>query len=336
MDHIRRKKAFKILLAIALYMSAVFFSRAAHKQLQYTHIVLDSGIQGADVEQIQRQEWEGEEPIGFCFWGEKPQQMVTCRETGGVAMVTQILLAGNPGLMDAASLAWQEGCLVDKETAENLFGTASVGSQILWHSNRPYPVLGIVDSPRPTMVLMAGPEDTLDRLVLSLPPEKGDAVGSKCMLRWGIQGTILDFFLLWSLVNNLLLLFPVMLMVRLCAYLAKDWRTITVDGILYGGQWCLLGKLTLAVVIAVGILLLLFSKIIIPKDMIPSQWSDFSFWERWWESEKENAVQILFTPLGNGQLQMLTNMVKSVVANMAACLVLLWPTRRTFHADLAD
>ncbi len=336
MDGRKYRQIGTLLIGTILYVSAIFFCKSARGGMALTHMILDNSIDAVKVSSIQQQEAEEEEPAGFCFWGENPQQMVSCWETGGSAQVTQILLAGNPGLMDADGLAWQSGCLVDEQTARTLFGTTICGSQRLWHDGKSYPVLGTVSALRPTMVMMAQPESRLDHLVLSLPPEKGKVVGQQCMIRWGVSGTVLDFFLLWSLVNNILLLFPMILIVRLCAYLAKDWREITVDGILYGEQWRLLGKCVFAAAIAAAALLLLSRRVILPKNMIPSQWSDFSFWGKWWESEKENAIQILFASQGNSQLQMRMNMVKSIVSSTAACMAALWPVRRYDRADTAD
>ncbi len=327
--------ALKILLATALYLLAVLYGTAANRGLQDTQVVLKDHILVADAESIQQQEWEEEDPAGFCFWGESQEQLVICRETGGRAVVTQVHLAGNPGLMNAGCLAFQAGCLVDEQTAQDLFGTSQVGSQVLWHQDKPYPVLGIVEAPRRTMVLMAEPEARLDRLVLSFPPEQGNVAGPQCLLRWGLQGTVLDPAFLWSLIRNLLLVFPGILAALLCAFLAKGWRELTLDGILYGqlGLW---GKVVLAAAAMLGVTLYLGSQVMAPKAMVPTQWSDFAFWERWWEAEKKNMVQLLFTPLGNGQLQILLNMVKSVVMNTAACLMLLWPTRRGMYEDSAD
>ncbi len=326
----------KLLLAAVMYLLAVLFGIAANKDLQYTQVVLDRGISGIDAGRIQQQEWEEEEPVGFCFWGEKQEQLVTCLETGGAAVVMQICMAGNPELMETGILTFQKGCLVDEQTAQDLFGTTQVGSQVLWHNGKSYPVLGTVEAPRQTVVMMAAGDSEMNRLVLALSPEVGTVAGPQCLIRWGVSGTVLDSTFIWSLLHNLLLLFPGILVTMLCTYLASGWRKLTLDGILYGQQLKLWVKVILALTIALGMLLVLACQIVIPKAMIPTKWSDFGFWQRWWETEKENAVRLLFTPLGNGQLQILLNMVKSAVTNIAACVVLLWPVRRGRYADTSD
>ncbi len=326
----------KMLLAAAMYLMAVLFGIAANKDLQYTHVVLDRGISDLDAGRIQQQEWEEEEPVGLCFWGEKQEQLVTCLETGGAAVVMQIPMAGNPELMEAGILTFQRGCLVDEQTAYDLFGTTQVGSQVLWHDGKSYPVLGTVEAPRRTMVMMADGDSEMNRLVLALSPEAGTMAGPQCLIRWGVSGTVLDSTFIWSLLHNLLLIFPGIFVIILCNYLASGWRELTMDGILYGQQLKSWVKVIFAVTVALGMLLILACQIVIPKDMIPTKWSDFGFWQRWWESEKENAIRLLFTPLGNGQLKILLNMVKSAVTNIAACVVLLWPTRRGTYADTSD
>lgn len=311
------KKLAKILIAAAIYTLAVIFCGQVREEMRLTHVRLDRGVAGARVEEIARREVEEDEPMAFCCWGEKSSQMVACRETGRSAQVTPVLLAGNPGLMGANCLAWQRGCLVDEGTARKLFGTVECGGQRLWYDGEEYPVLGTVDALRPTMLLMAEDGDSLDRLVLAVPPEKGAVAGQQFLYRWGLQGEILDFFPFWALARNLLLLFPGALLGKLCIFLGRKRRALGVLG-------------------AVGSLWILSQWLVIPSGFLPSRWSDFSFWGRLWDGEKENFLEILFTPMGNSQLQMLLNMVKSGVTAAAAALIALWPVRRDRYADTAD
>lgn len=307
----------KILICALLYCLAAVLCGEVRGEMGLTHIRLDQSVTGARVEEIARREIEEDEPIAFCFWGETPSQMVTCRETGRSAQVAPVLLAGNPGLMGADCLAWQRGCLVDEETAQKLFQTTACGGQRLWYNGEEYPVLGTVDALRPTMLLMAEGEDSLDRLVLAVPPEKGIMAGQGFLYRWGLQGEILDFFPYWALIRNLLLLFPGAVLFQLSAFLGRKRRP-------------------LGILCAFGCLGLLGRGLVIPAGFLPTRWSDFSFWGKLWETEKKNALEILFTPMGNSQLQMLLNMVKSGVTAIAAGLTALWPVRRKHYADTAD
>lgn len=299
------------------------------------HIVLERGVDTAAAEAIFFQE-EADDPVGFCFWGEREGQTVSCLETRARAQVTLVSLSGNPELMGAGCLAWQKGCLIDEGTAQTLFGTTRCGGQILLRDGAAYRVLGTVHALRPTMMTMAESGDSMNRCVLALPAENGKTLGEQFLLRWGLAGTVMDFYPMLALTGNLLLLFPAILLLRVCCRLGKDWRKLSLHGIVSGNQLLLLGKIVLALGLAAGTFWLLAKRLVIPPDMIPSRWSDFSFWGKWLEGQKVNFFRILFTPLGSEQLQMLLNMVKSMGASTASAILALWPVRRSGNADIAD
>lgn len=328
----------KLLASAVLYAFGIFFCNLAGENAELVHITLEQSVDAPAAEAIFTQEEKEEIPTGFCFWGETGNQVVSCRETGASAQVTRILMAGNPELLGAGCLKWQEGCLIDEGTAQTLFGTVLCGGQFLQYDGKAYRVLGTVPALRPTMVSMAKAEDgnSLSRCVISAPAEKGEMLGGQFMLRAGLQGTIIDFFPLWALTKNLLLLFPVILLLPVWGYLGRDWKKLSLPGILSGGQRRLLGKTALALVLAVCTLWLLGRRIVFPPDMIPSRWSDFSFWGNWWKRQKENLLEILFTSPENRQLQMLLNMVKSMGNSTAAAMLALWAVRRRDNADIAD
>ena len=338
MNKEKRIRIMMLLAAVVLYIRAVSFCNYAKKDADLLHIVLARGMDGVMAESIFLQERELDDPVGFCFWGESKNQLVSCAETGAFTQVTNVLLSGNPGLMGAESLTWQTGCLIDEATAQTLFGTVQCKNQVLWRDGVSYQVLGTVSTLRPTMLAIAAAEDgnVLNRCVLSVPAEKGSVLGRQFLMRWGLQGSILDFFPIWALTNDLLLLLPGIFLLAFAGTLRKDWRKLTFSGVFSGTQLRLLMKMVPAFLVATGAVWFLGSRLIIPQDMIPSRWSDFSFWGNWWEAQKENLMQILFTPMGNGQLQMMRNMIKSMVNSTAAAMLALWKVRRRDDADITD
>lgn len=338
MDRKMRIRLWGLLAAAALYAFGIFFCGLAGEAAELVQITLEQSVDAPAAEAVFAQEEKEEVPAGFCFWGETGNQVVSCRETGASARVTRILLSGNPELMGAGCLAWQDGCLIDEGTAQTLFGTVLCGGQFLVQNGTSYRVLGTVPALRPTMVAVARAEDgnSLSRCVLSAPAENGEMLGSQFLLRAGLRGTVVDFFPLLALTKDLLLLFPGILLLSLWGHLGRGWKKLSLPGILSGSQRKLLGKTVLALMLAACTLWLLGRQIVFPPSLIPSRWSDFSFWGNWWKGQKENLLQILFTPLGGRQLQMLLNMVKSMICSTAAALMALWGVRRRTHADIAD
>ncbi len=73
----------------------------------------------------------------------------------------------------------------------------------------------------------------------------------------------------------------------------------------------------LAAVIA-AVYFMLRNYLEIPADMIPTRWSDFSFWSAWWKSQRGNLLRILGSAQGEMHLMMLWNLGLSVICNILA------------------
>lgn len=315
-----------LLTAAVLYLWAVFFCQSAKEDADLTYLVLSRNISAAEAEEIFEQEKILADSVGFCFWGEAATQTVSCKETGGIAQVTQVLLSGNPGLMGAGVLAWQDGCFVDEDTAQKLFGTTDCGGQTLWQNDVQYRVFGTISAFRPTMLTVAAQKDgaVLNRCVLSVTAESGAQAASQFLMRWGLPGIRIDFYPLWVFLHNFLLLLPgILLLIRFLSGAKEIRKILFADGF----QVSSIGKPAILLISTGCLLCFLGSRIIILPDMIPSRWSDFSFWGSWLEAQQENFRQVLLTPMGNAHLQMMLNMVKSMVCSTAAFVLMLWGVR---------
>lgn len=318
-----------LLAAAVLYLWAVSFCQLAKEDANLTYIVLSQSIDAAVAEEIFEQETMLEDSIGFCFWGETVAQTVSCKETGGMAEVTQVLLSGNPEVLGAGILAWQDGCFVDEATAQKLFGTAECGRQPVWQGEIPYWVFGTISTLQPTMLTVAAEKDgaVLNRCALSVTAEQGEQIASQFLMRWGLQGEMIDFYPLWAAVHNFLLILPGTLLSAALVYGIRKFRALPFPDRV---------KLGILLLGEVGLLIFLCGQIIILPDMIPSRWSDFSFWGNWLEAQKENIQLVLLTPMGERHLQMMLDMVKSILSSTAAFLIAAWTLRRQRYADTAD
>lgn len=308
-NNMRIRKILWLLAAVILYGFGFFFCQSAKEDAFLTYLLLTEPIDAAQAEDIFTQESELADSVGFCFWGERNTQWVSCKETGGIAEVTQVLLFGNPGLMDAGVLAWQEGCFLDEATAQNLFGTSDCFEQSVWCDGRQYRVFGTISAIQPTMLSVAESTDglVLNRCVLNVTAETGQQTAQQFLLRWGLQGELIDFYPLWVAVYDFLLILPLFLIFQI--YFRGKSRTQS------------RGKRTILLLTTICLLIFLGSRIIFLPDMFPSRWSDFSFWGNWWEAQQENFRLVLATPMGERHLQMLLDMVKSVVCTMASLVL---------------
>lgn len=332
-----KKRLIRLIAAAAVYIWAAAACLGAWEGENTVYLALEEGAAPETVEEIFTQE---EAAIGCCFWGETEGQSVSCPVTGRTAEVTRVYLGGNTGLLGAGALAWQDGCLLDAQTAQDLFGTDVCGGQELFWNGKSYPVLGTVSTLRPALIMNARQEDPMDRCVLALPAENGKLLGEQFLLRFGLRGKVLDFYPIWALARNLLLLAPMALLASLYGYVgagiarpqAEDSGHCEPSSAMVWRSHKIFWKLLILALL----LLLLWKGTVIPPEMIPSRWSDFSFWGSWWESQTENFHCMLFTPLGGRQLQILLNMVKSMGGSILAAILAGRTARRRSYADTAD
>lgn len=335
------KKHVRLILLLAgagLYLVAVVFCQLTRRETSKVYILLDQSLTVSQTNQILDQEGNEDTPVSCCFWDAGEMETISCPQTGVSVQATTIFLSGNAELMDAGLLVWTEGCYLDQESAQTLFGNGQSGGQTLRRGEDELPALGTISASRPTLITMAQPEDeaSFSRCILELPADNGTAMAEQFLLRHQITGTVLDYSALLALMENLLLLFPGILLVSAWSRLGSGWRALSLEGIRSGQQRKLLGKTALALCLAGMTVFLLGRKIRIPLDMIPSRWSDFSFWGNWWEGQKENLMNILSAAPENGHLQMQIHMVKSMISSIGAALLALWAMRRDRHADITD
>lgn len=325
-------------LGMVFYALALIYCRQAQDGMGLTYLLLNRNVDSASVERIAEQEAEEDAPLRFCFFGEGEKTTVSCALTALSCPVTQTCLAGNPELLGGGILLWQRGCLLDENTAATLFRTRDYGGQLLSCGGEELPVLGIASPSQPTVVRLARPEDgeILSRCVLSLPPGESRIQGERFLLRHGLDGITLDYFPFWALTRNGLLLFPGLLLFRLCGTLRGPRQKFSLSGILHGRQRTAFARMLLSLCLGIAGVWLLGKLTVIPGDMIPSRWSDFSFWDSWWESQKRNCSAILSAAPSDGQLQMTENMIKSMGSALASLILGHLALRRRYHADIAD
>lgn len=302
-------KAVKWFLGICLFLTAVRARALAGASADMGAVFLEGSLPGEKTaEEILTQEAEQEKPVKACFWREEREAILSCEETGKSFPAKVLKSKGNPECLfqGTSLLAWrQEGCAVDQKTARELFGTVQAEGQYLWYEGKRYQVVQTLESPEPVMLCQSqGEGEGFPFLALEFEQGQSVSEGSgQFLMRYGLSGEIVEFTFLEALTANLLFLFPAAAAIRLCAGLFQEKRRmVQVFGIL----------------VATGTAFLIWKGFSFPETMIPSRWSDFSFWRSWWEQERSNLLRILGTALGEMHLIMVFRMVQSMVCSLAA------------------
>ena len=309
-------KYIKLCAALLLYLAAVRSNAHVQARTGYAAAFLnDRAVTAKEAEQICEAEAEQEYPAAICFFKEQPDTSLFCRETGEASVVNQIRIIGNAELLMYGSNALsfrKNGCYLDTATVRVLFGTDKVAGQTVRSGDQSWQVLGVFGSLQKEMLCVAEEKMLLDRiLLLSSDYGRGRDELEQLLLRNGLGGDVVDFTVVTALVQDLLLIVPLLLLARAAKWLIKD---LPGTGL----------RLAATVVFGLAGLWYLTGNLHIPPDLIPTRWSDFSFWSTTWMQQRQNFLLILKSAAGEASLDLLWHAMCAVLENLLAVCLLLW------------
>ena len=309
-------KYIKLCAALLLYLAAVRSNAHVQARAGYAAAFLnDRAVTAKEAEQICEAEAEQEYPAAICFFKEQPDTSLFCRETGEASVVNQIRITGNAELLMYGSNALsfrKNGCYLDTATARVLFGTDKVAGQTVRSGDQSWQVLGVFDSLQKEMLCVAEEKTILDRiLLLSSDYGRGRDELEQLLLRNGLGGDVVDFTVVTAMVQDLLLIAPLLLLACAAKWLIK---ALPGPGL----------RLAATVVFGLAGLWYLTGNLHIPPDLIPTRWSDFSFWSTTWMQQRQNFLLILKSAAGEASLGLLWHAMCAVLENLLAVCLLLW------------
>lgn len=324
------------------YFLAVHYSENVQDAARIVVVSLSDGATDEKAESICE-----EEELSLCFWNEQKDIRFSCRETGKSVQATGLLTKGNPELIVRGSgiLTWLErGCVMDIATAQELFGTRQVNGQIVWCGGKAFTVYGIFESLDHTVVLRDGAgsvagdsaegisdavwgtssgETLYDHL--SLRASQGASAktdAEQLLMRCGLAGDIADFTFPGAVCGDLLLVLPALLALGLTkglwVYLREERQEKSGTAKKKKQVFGIFACTVMASVVAAGLFFMLRDHLQIPADMIPTRWSDFSFWTQWWTGQKANLLRLLGGAQGEMQLEALWSFGRSVICDILA------------------
>ncbi len=188
------------------------------------------------------------------------------------ARVTGILGAGE--LYDSVCAALGEndknGCILDRESAVELFGSESCVGDQLRLGEKIYEVRAVAAwKQHQVLIRIAQKENFCTQVLIRRAQEQSlESTASGFLMRYGLSGTLIDdrwlkMFVSWAPV---VYIFSVMLLAK---------RILKPKAESAGDRWT---RLVLTAVLW-GMGLYLISRFLyISKDWLPDKWSDFSFW----------------------------------------------------------
>jgi len=245
-----------------------------------------AALTAEDYDRMLEAEGRADTPVGFALWTQLDRQYLETTLTGRTAAAAVLPVSGEIRLVlpTAPALSAEDftGCLIDAQTALELYGSKdAVGASLLWGEEE-YVVRGVIASPAHTVVLRpkAGVGAALDCISVS---DSGEAeafarrhgVNAGLTVENSVYAYIAGFFAALPLWAVAVLLLGALLRA------ARQNRGYPVRRAVV---------LLLLAALATGLFIWLLASL--PPAWTPSRWSDLDFWSRTLKSAKSGALEL--------------------------------------------
>lgn len=286
-----------------------------------TIIFSDYCPNGREVSHILKNEEEEERTEEVCFY----------REAGFVTAVeptygrqTKVLLndvQGNASLFDSRIRGFSdedhEGCVIDQETAGDLFGSSDAVGQEIRIGNHIYQIRTVMNW-KQRLVLIHSDEKavTYSRIFFDCQGEnKADAV-SQFLMRQGLSGMQADGSMMTAAAKMSVLILPMILFLDFFLFAGKQKKEAESKT----GQWLWNAGRMLMILLLIYYTVRYFR---IPSEWLPGKWSDFSFWSRRIGEEKEKNLYFFMLSRTAKETELVFNTALAVLRGVlsAVCYI---------------
>ncbi|MDO4272650.1 MAG: hypothetical protein Q4D16_03200 [Eubacteriales bacterium] len=271
--------------------------------------------------EILETEQKRDNPADLCFYWDGGIQKAVQKDYGRQTEVLTVGLLGDAGLYDwrAGLLSGtdRDGCIIDRNTALDLFGSAQAEGGMLQLGKNTYQVRKVVPWKQKVVLIRKYDKETVytRMLVRFSKGENQETAVDQLLMRHGLSGSAAEEGLMKSLPLLALLLLPAVLFGELFRSAWKERKTCRESS---WESWCWTGA---CILMAGAAVFLIWRYVRIPVDWMPGKWSDFQFWPDKIKSEIEKMKLYLMMPKTVPALEQMLTGVKSGVLSLAALII---------------
>lgn len=186
------------LAGTALWQGMVSRSKA-RELMQHVTLQLKSPLSEDSAQQMRALEQDQEQPVAFCAWKEEKEQGVEAAETGIRAWTNLLWMSGDSELLlpYGKNLRQEDlqGCLLDTDTAWDLFGSQNAEGMTLLAGGKQRVVRGVFSSPKRLVILQGAPDGEIsdyNRMTLQQKPgQSPKELGESFLIRHSLDGNLL-------------------------------------------------------------------------------------------------------------------------------------------------
>ena len=291
-----------VLCAVCLWQGAVFADKLGGTG-NYTQIILGTQMSLNQACELLQNEEDQEEPLTMVFWRQEENCNIHAQEVGRSDEVDVLTTAGQTGILFRENSVLGEedtkGCLLSQDVAQRVFGSENILGNDVYINGENYEIRGVLKSVeglavvRKKAVMQTGTDleqegqtTGFDRVKVKNQEGKSTKEMRNLLeTRYGVDGTVLDLPLLGGICQAAVWILPLVFCLHFLVWLLHNSKSAEKRGekYLWGG---------IAAVFTVLVLYLAVKQISIPKEIVPSRWSDFTFFSNL-ADEKTQAFAVL-------------------------------------------
>ena len=273
---------------------------------EYENIItmfLKEGNISAEVVQRIITESETEQGLSaVAIWGQREMQAIENKNLDRQAEVKVIYAYGDVKVIVQEPVGFvredTKGCLIDSKTAYSLFGTEEAQGFLLSYQDEEYIVRGVLKETE--FVLVISPEikevEYLNTIsVLKHEGQKASAINQE-LQRQGFLGYSVDITILTGVVKFMAFMYIIILLVSIifwteeyCKEREKNQSVSTIKKIRTAKR--------VVLVFTIGLVIIAFFDIFkLTADNLPTKWSDFEFWGRYFVEKQQEIALLIQKP----------------------------------------
>lgn len=278
----------------------------------------------AEVGEILTREQEMDDPSDICFYWDGGIERIKEEEYGRSAQVLTAGVYGKAALYDWKLNGFAEGdkngCVIDEQTAADLFGSTDAVGRELSYQEQTYEVRQVLPWKQRVFLFHPDNRDTAYTKVFVevKTGETKDTAALQFLMRYGLSGSVIEGTILENAAFVIILLLPGIWFGMLLLYAVKERRDSRGKGMEY---WLWTGA---CLVWGLVLFLIMWRYVKIPVEWLPDRWSDLQFWPDKITEETEKLKLYLMLPKTVLQTENIFAAVRSIGFSAGACLVFLF------------
>lgn len=239
-----------------------------------------------------------------------------------------ILVWGDKGqilrqLLPGGDFGWQEdeeGCIISRTTAYELFGSTDVTGKWISCKGKKWLIRAVTAGKEPLIVISGERLETEAYQNLSFSYESRDGIRrqtEELVNRYGLSRKVLIDGSLYAGLARLAASLPVWLLFFVILRWMRAFLRKRMAGRARIGN-TIVGFVILAIS-AAGFALIFSQAVRLPEYFIPTRWSDVAFWKRLWQGIMENMISVQQLPKTAWDVRVVLSFERSFWAGMMAC-----------------